>query len=316
MTINMKNQSKIQFSGQTNFYQGKVRDVYTLDSGHIVMVASNRLSAFDVVLPKPIPFKGQVLTQLATYFLRETATVAENWLIDTPHPCVSVGYACTPYPLEIVVRNCLVGHAWRTYKSGERRLCGVTLPDGMKEYDRFDPIITPATKATSGHDEDISYEEILERKLVSKSELDIMYATALRLFAKGQEMANERGLFLADTKYEFGERNGKILVIDEIHTPDSSRYFDLDSYEAFISGNSDSEPKHLSKEFVREWLMEQGFSGQEGQKIPDLTDDFIESISERYIDLYEKITSRTFIKSSVTNEKDIETVVSEAIRNL
>ncbi len=305
-----------EFSGQTNVYHGKVRDVYFIDDGLLVMIASNRISAFDVVLPKEIPYKGQVLNQLADYFLKATADVADSWLISSPHPNVSIGHECEPYTIEVIVRSCLVGHSWRTYESGKRELCGVKLAEGMDEYDRFDPIITPTTKAYEGHDEDISYDEIIEQGIVSKEELDEMYETAHRLFKRGQEMAEKQGLLLADTKYEFGKKDGKILLIDEVHTPDSSRYFYMESYEAHIKDRSQPKPAHLSKEFVREWLMENGFRGNEGEEIPEMTPKFVKSVSDRYVKLFEEITGSEFRPEPTDNlNDDIQDAVEASLEN-
>lgn len=292
-----------EFSGQTNVYHGKVRDVYTINDDVLVMIASNRISAFDVILPREIPYKGQVLNQLADYFLKATEDVVPNWLVASPHPNVSMGHKAEPYMVEIVVRSCLVGHAWRTYEAGGRELCGVELADGMQEYDRFEPIITPTTKAHEDHDEDISYDEIIQQGIVSKEDLDEMYEMAFKLFAKGQHMAQEQGLLLADTKYEFGKFNDQIILIDEVHTPDSSRYFYMDSYNQYLKERSEP-PMHLSKEFVREWLMENGFAGKEGEEIPEMTKGFISSVSKRYIQLFEEITGQTFKPEPTENLND------------
>jgi len=310
----MGNKPDYNFSGQTNIYSGKVRDVYTVDNNLLVMVASDRISAFDVILPKQIPFKGQVLNQLAAHFLRATSNVAENWLIDVPHPRVSIGRRCESFAIEIIIRSCLVGSAWRAYKKGERTICGVTLPDGLQEYDKFDPIITPTTKVDEGHDEDTTYDEIVKQGLATKDELDEIYATATRLFAKGQQMAKDRGLLLADTKYEFGKYGGKILLIDEIHTPDSSRYFYADSYEAFLKNRKLATPEHLSKEFVRQWLIDNGFQGKQGQSVPDMSEEFINVISERYIKLYEEITGDKFQPAEQgKTQEDIKKLAEESI---
>ncbi len=303
-----------EFTGQTGVYHGKVRDVYSIGDDLLVMIASNRISAFDVILPREIPYKGQVLNQLAEYFLRETADVVDNWLVDTPHPNVSIGTKCKPFAIEVVVRSCLVGHAWRTYDAGGRELCGVKLDDGMQEYDRFEPIITPATKAEEGHDEDISFEEIIEQGLATREELDELYERAFALFRRGQEMAEKQGLLLADTKYEFGKKDGKIILIDEVHTPDSSRYFYMDSYTEFLDDRSKPKPRHLSKEFVREWLMENGFSGKEGEEIPEMTDKFVGMVSKRYIELYEEITGMNFKPEPTENlHDDIQDAVEASI---
>lgn len=286
------------FPNQTNVYHGKVRDVYTIHDTYMVAVASDRISAFDVILPRPIPFKGQVLNQTATYFLKATADIVPNWLTDVPDPNVSVGYLCEPFKIEMVVRGMLVGHAWREYKDGKREICGETMPEGMQEYDLFpEPIITPATKAETGHDEDISAAEIIARSFATAEQFEELSAITRKLFARGQEMAAKQGLILADTKYEFGLKDGKIHLIDEIHTPDSSRYFYRDSYGAYIADRTQPTPKHLSKEFVREWLMAGGFSGQTGQNVPEMDDAFVDSVSERYIELYEQITGQQFVRA-------------------
>jgi phosphoribosylaminoimidazole-succinocarboxamide synthase len=311
--------SPLTFSNQVNFYKGKVRDVYTIGDDTLVAVASDRISSFDVILPKPIPYKGQVLNQIAAHFLEATADIVPNWRSSTPYPTVSMGKKCDPIPIEVVVRDALVGHAWRTYKAGGRELCGVQMPEGMAEYDRFDgPIITPATKAQEGHDEDTSYDEILNKDIVTKEELDEIYEMALKLFVRGQEMAQEWGLYLCDTKYEFGkDADGAIILIDEVHTPDSSRYFHLESYNAFLTDRTGEEPKHLSKEFVRQWLIENDFMGKEGQTMPQMPDEFVEQISQRYIDLYETITGKTFKKIDYkTMQADVVTAVeSELAQN-
>ncbi|MBC7408882.1 MAG: phosphoribosylaminoimidazolesuccinocarboxamide synthase [Arcicella sp.] len=291
-TINITN---FNFPNQTDFYKGKVRDVYSFE-GLLVMVASDRISAFDVVLPRAIPYKGQVLNQIAEHFLNATRDVVPNWLVATPDPNVSVGLKCETFPVEMVVRGYLAGHAWRTYKSGLRVLCGVTLPEGLKENDKLPtPIITPTTKAHEGHDEDISREEIISQGLVSEEEYAQLEKYTLALFAKGTEMAAQQGLILVDTKYEFGKKDNQITLIDEIHTPDSSRYFYSEGYsERQEKGESQ---KQLSKEFVREWLIDNGFQGQEGQSIPTMSDEWINQISERYIELFEKVSGKKFIKA-------------------
>ncbi|GAB3273944.1 phosphoribosylaminoimidazolesuccinocarboxamide synthase [Larkinella harenae] len=288
-------ETNFQFDGQTGFYRGKVRDVYHF-ADRLVMVASDRISAFDVVLPKPIPFKGQVLNQTAAHFLRATADIVPNWLLDVPDPNVSVGLKCQSYPVEMVVRGYLAGHAWRQYRNGHRTLCGVALPDGLKEADQLPkPIITPTTKAHEGHDEDISREEILKQGLVSEAEYVQLEKYALALFKRGTEMAAERGLILVDTKYEFGSLNGTVYLIDEIHTPDSSRYFYADSYAE--NQEKGIQQKQLSKEFVREWLIANHFQGKEGQTVPEMTDEWIGQITNRYIELYEKVTGNSFVRS-------------------
>ncbi len=282
-----------RFPGQTAEYHGKVRDVYTIDNDLLVMVATDRISAFDVILPKGIPFKGQVLNQIAAYFLQSTADLVPNWLLDTPDPMVSAGYRCEGFPVEMIIRGYLTGSAWREYAAGARELCGVKLPDGMRENDRFpEPIITPTTKAAEGHDENISREEIIAQGLVSEADYAKMEEYTRALFRRGSEMAAEKGLILVDTKYEFGRRDGKVILIDEIHTPDSSRYFYADGYEErFEKGEPQ---RQLSKEFVRQWLIENGFMGKEGQQVPEMTDEFCRQVSERYIELYEHITGRKF----------------------
>ena len=286
---------EFNFSGQTSVYHGKVRDVYSLNDGRLIMVASDRISAFDHILPRPIPFKGQVLNQVATYFLNATADIVPNWLLSTPDANVSVGVECEPIRVEMVIRGYLAGHAAREYKLGKRILCGVELPEGMKENDAFPvPIITPAVKAAEGHDEDISREDILAYGHVPEAIYIQMEAYTKALFARGTEMAKERGLILVDTKYEFGLKDGQVILIDEIHTPDSSRYFYADGYE---DRQRNGEPqKQLSKEFVRQWLIEQGFQGLEGQEMPVMPDDFVDLVSQRYIELYEKITGKVFVK--------------------
>jgi phosphoribosylaminoimidazole-succinocarboxamide synthase len=297
--MNAIQETHFNFLNQTGFYRGKVRDVYFLDDKMLV-IASDRISAFDVILPRPIPGKGQVLNQIAAYFLKATQDIVPNWLLETPDPNVSIGMRCEPFKVEMVVRGYLCGHAWRTYKSGERMLCGVRMPDGMKENDAFPaPIITPSTKADEGHDEDISKEEIIKRGLVSVQDWEVISDYALKLFKKGSEMALEQGLILADTKYEFGKKDGKIYLIDEIHTPDSSRYFYAEGYKERQTQNLPQ--KQLSKEFVREWLMENGFQGKEGQQMPVMTDKFVELVSERYIELFEKVTGQSFIKADTAD---------------
>ncbi len=290
-------QTAFEFPKQTRIYNGKVRDVYTINDDLMVMIATDRISAFDVVLPKGIPYKGQVLNQIASLFLDSTSDIVPNWKIASPDPMVTVGYRCESYPVEMIVRGYLTGSSWRTYRSGQREICGVKIPDGMREHQKFEkPIVTPTTKAEIGeHDADISREEIIARGLVSEAEYNELERIALALFQRGSEMAAERGLILVDTKYEFGKRNGQIYLIDEIHTPDSSRYFYADGYqERFDQG---LQQKQLSKEFVREWLMDNGFSGQEGQQLPEMTDEIIRSISDRYIELYENITGKAFVKA-------------------
>jgi phosphoribosylaminoimidazole-succinocarboxamide synthase len=288
------------FPGQTKVYHGKVRDVYTINN-LLIMVATDRISAFDHILPRPIPCKGQVLNQIAAHFLQATRDICPNWLLDTPDPNVAAGYQCDPFRIEMVVRGYLTGHAWRTWQSGRRELCGVPLPENMREHDRFpQPIITPATKAESGHDEDISREEIIARGIVAEEDYALLEKYTLALFERGTRMAAERGLILVDTKYEFGRRNGEICLIDEIHTPDSSRYFYLDGYEERQAAGLPQ--KHLSKEFVREWLISQGFQGREGDLMPQMPDEFVEQITARYVELFELLTGKPFQRM---DEQDI-----------
>ena len=289
-------ETNFQLPNQTAFYRGKVRDVYTVNQDQLVMVASDRISAFDHILPRPIPYKGQVLNQIATYFLDATADIVPNWLDAAPDANVAIGKACEPFKVEMVIRGYLVGHSWRVYKAGGRTLCGVALPEGMRENEAFpEPIITPATKAEEGHDEDISREEIIRQGIVSEEDYLQLEKFTRALFARGTEMAAERGLLLVDTKYEFGKKDGQIYLIDEIHTPDSSRYFYADGYEERLA--KDERQKQLSKEFVREWLMAHGFQGLEGQLMPIMPDTFVWEVSERYIELYEIITGKPFQKA-------------------
>ncbi|WP_167596906.1 phosphoribosylaminoimidazolesuccinocarboxamide synthase [Leeuwenhoekiella sp. ZYFB001] len=299
------------FPGQTDVYKGKVREVYSLDNDLLVMIATDRLSAFDVVMPKGIPYKGQILNQIATKMMRDTEDLVPNWLAATPDPNVAVGKKCEPFKVEMVIRGYMSGHAAREYKAGKRMLCGVPLPEGMKENDKFpQPIITPATKAEMGdHDEDISKEDILKRGIVSAEDYAVLEDYTHKLFQRGTEIAAERGLILVDTKYEFGKTaDGQIVLIDEIHTPDSSRYFYADGYaERQEKGEAQ---KQLSKEFVRQWLISNGFQGLEGQTLPEMTDAYIETVSERYIELYENITGETFVKADLSDiDKRIETNV-------
>jgi len=297
-------QSDFNFPGQTHVYKGKVRDVYSIGDDILVMLASDRISAFDVVLPKGIPYKGQVLNQIASKFLDATADIVPNWKTASPDPQVTIGVKCDPFPIEMIIRGYLTGSSWRTYKSGAREICGVPIPDGMREHERFpEPIITPTTKADQGlHDEDISKEEILKQGLVSAEDYALLEKYTMELFKRGSEIADEKGLILVDTKYEFGKKDGKIYLIDEIHTPDSSRYFYKEGYEErFAKGEAQ---RQLSKEFVREWLMENGFQGKEGQEVPEMTDEFVHSVSERYIELYERITGEKFIKGDVSKLLD------------
>ncbi|MFW2477483.1 MAG: phosphoribosylaminoimidazolesuccinocarboxamide synthase [Sediminibacterium sp.] len=306
--------SSYQFPQQTNIYHGKVRDVYTIGENWLVMVASNRISAFDVILPKPIPFKGQVLNQIAAFMLEKTRDICPNWLVDVPAPNISIGKKCVPFKIEMVVRGNVVGHAWRTYQSGIRTLCGVTMPDGLKENDFFpQPIITPSTKAAEGHDEDISKEEIIKQGLVSETDWEILEKYALELFARGKSIAAKQGLILADTKYEFGKIGDTIYLMDEVHTPDSSRYFYADGFEQRQA--SGEKQKQLSKEFVREWLISNNFMGKEGQSVPEMNDEWIDTISKRYIELYEKVTGTPFVPEQPTDEAIVE-AVNNALRKL
>ena len=296
------------FPGQLGVYKGKVREVYRLENDLLVMIATDRLSAFDVVMPKGIPYKGQILNQIATKMMKATEDIVPNWLIASPDPNVAIGYSCEPFKVEMVIRAYMSGHAAREYKSGKRELCGVPMPEGMRENDKFpQPIITPANKAEKGdHDEDISREAIIERGLVSEQDYEVLERYTRALFEKGSEMARERGLILVDTKYEFGKTSdGRIVLIDEIHTPDSSRYFYREGYEE-RQARGESQ-KQLSKEFVRQWLISNGFQGLEGQKVPEMSDEYIETVSDRYIELYENITGEKFVKADIDNiEQRIE----------
>lgn len=302
--------TNFKFEKQKDLYIGKVRDVYNIDNKFLVMVVSDRISAFDVVLPKGIPFKGQVLNQIAEKFLDATSDIVPNWKISSPDPMVTTGHLCEPFKVEMVVRGYLSGHAWREYKQGKRMLCGVPLPEGMKENDKFPkPIITPTTKEAIGHDEDISKEDIIKHGLVSREDYQELERYTYALFERGQELAKERGLILVDTKYEFGKKDGKIYLIDEIHTPDSSRYFYLEGYQE--RQNNSQPQRQLSKEFVREWLMENEFQGREGEKIPEMTPEIINQISERYIELYENIIGEKFKRNTTDNLSErIETNIS------
>jgi phosphoribosylaminoimidazole-succinocarboxamide synthase len=286
--------------GQKSLYTGKVRDVYNINDDYLIMVVSDRISAFDVVLPKGIPYKGQVLNQIASKFLDATADIVPNWKIDSPDPNVTVGHMANPYKVEMVIRGYLTGHAWREYRDGKRALCGVPMPEGMKEHDRFpEPVITPTTKAEEGHDEDISREEILAAGLIPEEEYLQLEDYTRKLFQRGTEMAAEMGLILVDTKYEFGEKDGRILLIDEIHTPDSSRYFYAEGYQE--RQDRGEQQKQLSKEFVRQWLIANGFQGKEGQAVPHMPESFVDEVSERYIELFENITGETFVKADTTS---------------
>jgi phosphoribosylaminoimidazole-succinocarboxamide synthase len=299
-----------KFPQQTAFYKGKVRDVYTISNNILVMVASNRISAFDVILPRLIPFKGQVLTQIAAYMLHATKDICDNWLLSTPAPNVSVGKKCTAFKIEMVVRGNLTGHAWRTYSLGNRLLCGITMPDGMMENDFFTtPIITPSTKAAEGHDEDISAEEIIKQGLATAEEWTILCNYALQLFERGKAIADKQGLILVDTKYEFGKIGDEIILMDEIHTPDSSRYFYADGFEE--RQQKGERQKQLSKEFVREWLIENNFMGKEGQVVPAMSDEWISVISKRYIELYEKVIGEKFVPVELSDEEAENIIVGE-----
>lgn len=304
------------FEGQTNVYHGKVRDVYSIGNDILVMVATDRISAFDVILPKGIPSKGQVLNQIAASFLDATADIVPNWKLATPDPMVTVGKKCEGFAVEMIIRGYLTGSAWRAYKEGCREICGVKLPDGMRENERFpEPIITPTTKAAEGHDEDISREEIIAKGIVSKEDYEQVEKYTRALFARGTEIAASKGLILVDTKYEFGKADGKVILMDEIHTPDSSRYFYADGYqEKFEKGEPQ---KQLSKEFVRQWLIENGFMGKEGQQVPEMTDEYCETVSQRYIELYEDITGKKFVPCAAEDlAARIEKNVSEYLKTL
>jgi phosphoribosylaminoimidazole-succinocarboxamide synthase len=299
-----------KFEHQTGFYSGKVRDVYSISNNYLVMFASDRISAFDVILPRPIPFKGQVLNQIAAYMLNATKDICPNWLLSVPAPNVSIGKKCDPFKIEMVVRGNLTGHAWRTYSSGKRILCGAAMPEGMKENDYFPtPIITPSTKADEGHDEDISPAEIIEKGLATGVEWNALSNYALQLFARGKEIAAKQGLILVDTKYEFGKIGDEIVLMDEIHTPDSSRYFYADGFEERQAAGE--RQKQLSKEFVREWLIENNFMGKEGQTVPEMSDAWIQTISNRYIELYEKIIGEKFVPVSLSDEETERLVIEE-----
>jgi phosphoribosylaminoimidazole-succinocarboxamide synthase len=298
--MNAIKETHFNFPGQTSFYKGKVRDVYTIDNKYLVMVVSDRISAFDVVLPEPIPYKGQVLNQIAAKFLAATSDIVPNWVVSVPDPSVTIGRICEPFKVEMVIRGYLAGHAWREYNTGRRAVCGVSLPDGLKENDKLpEPIITPTTKASVGHDEDISKEQILERGIVSAKDYGQLEKYTHALFARGTEIAGKQGLILVDTKYEFGKVGDTIYLIDEIHTPDSSRYFYSDGYAERQEANEPQ--KQLSKEFVRRWLIENGFQGKDGQVVPEMTPEKVESISERYIELFEQITGERFVKPDAKN---------------
>ncbi len=308
--------TNFNFPGQTAYYKGKVREVYTINNKFLVMIASDRISAFDVVLPKGIPYKGQVLNQIAADFLEATRDIVPNWFVSSPDPSVSIGLMCEPFKVEMVIRGYLTGHAWREYSAGKRIICGVAMPDGMVENQKFPaPIITPTTKASEGHDEDISREEILAQGIVSEADYLKLEDYTRKLFQRGTEMAAERGLILVDTKYEFGQRDGQIYLIDEIHTPDSSRYFYAEGYaEKLAAGEAQ---KQLSKEFVRQWLIANGFQGKDGQKVPEMTEEYVASVSERYIELYENIAGKKFQKSDVSDViKRVEVNVLNCLASL
>ncbi len=303
-------ETQFQFPKQKSFYKGKVRDVYNINDQYLAMIVSDRISAFDVVLPKGIPYKGQVLNQIASYFLNATKDIVPNWVIASPDPMVTIGHLCEPFKVEMVIRGYLSGHAWREYKAGKRILCGVPLPEGMKENDRFpEPIITPTTKASVGHDEDISREDILKQGIVSADDYQQLENFTRALFKRGTEMAAQKGLILVDTKYEFGKKDGQVYLIDEIHTPDSSRYFYAEGYQERQAKGE--EQKQLSKEFVRQWLIENNFQGKEGQSIPEMTPTFVNSVSERYIELYEKITGEKFVRSAAA--ENVQTRIEQNI---
>lgn len=316
MSLNALTATNYNLQNQTQFYRGKVRDVYTINNDLLVIVACDRISAFDHVLPKSIPYKGQVLNAIASLFLDRTSDIVQNWKISTPDPHVTIGHRCDALPIEFVVRNYLTGHAWRVYKSGCRMLCGNILPEGLKENDQLPmPIITPATKATSGHDEDTTYDEILEKGIVSKERLNELYDITFKLFARGAEIAAEKGLILVDTKYEFGVKDNQVMLIDEIHTPDSSRFFYADTYSEL---QEKGEPqRQLSKEFVREWLMANGFQGLEGQTMPIMDDAFVNSITERYEELFKAMTGNALQRRSYDNViEDIEKNINQTLENL
>ena len=309
-------ETHFQFPGQTSFYKGKVRDVYTIDNKYLAMVVTDRISAFDVVLPEPIPYKGQVLNQIAAKFLKDTSDIVPNWVVTVPDPSVTIGRICDPFKVEMVIRGYLAGHAWREYSAGKREVCGEKLPDGLKENDKLpEPIITPTTKASVGHDEDISREQILAKGIVSEEDYAQLEKYTKALYQRGTEIAAQRGLILVDTKYEFGKADGKIYLIDEIHTPDSSRYFYKEGYEERQKNNEPQ--KQLSKEFVRKWLIENGFQGKERQVVPEMTPGIVNSISDRYIELYEQITGESFVKGDNGEVLTrVENSINTALRNL
>jgi len=299
-----------QFPRQTNFYSGKVRDVYSIGDTWLVMIASNRISAFDVILPRPIPYKGQVLNQIAAHMLKATVDICPNWLISTPTPDSAIGKRCIPFKVEMVIRGNLTGHAWRTFSSGKKVLCGVSMPDNMKENDYFpEPIITPTTKASVGHDEDISKEDIIKHGIVSEADYAVLETYTRALFERGRQLAAKQGLILVDTKYEFGKIGDEIVLMDEIHTPDSSRYFYADGFEERQA--TGERQKQLSKEFVREWLIANNFMGKEGQTVPEMSDEWVSVISNRYIELYEKVIGSTFVPQDISDEEEYNRIVNE-----
>ena len=301
--------SNYQFPDQTSFYSGKVRDVYSIGNQLLVMIASNRISAFDVILPKPIPFKGQVLNQIAAYMLKATADICPNWLISTPTPNSAIGKKCSPFKVEMVIRGNLTGHAWRTYQSGKSTLCGVNMPDGLKENDFFDrPLITPTTKASVGHDEDISREDILKNGIVAAADYEIIEQYTRLLFERGKQLAAKQGLILVDTKYEYGKIDDTIYLMDEIHTPDSSRYFYAEGFDERQAAGE--KQLQLSKEFVREWLIKNNFMGKEGQSVPEMSDEWITTISNRYIELYEKVIGEKFLPQNLSEEENFEKIAT------
>ncbi len=309
-TMNALTKTNYQFPGQVAYYKGKVRDVYSIGEDLLVMIVSDRISAFDVVLPRGIPYKGQVLNQVAAHFLEATKDIVPNWVQAVPDPVVTAGIRCEPFKVEMVIRGYLSGHAWREYSAGKRTICGVAMPDGLKESDKFpEPLITPTTKASVGHDEDITREEIIKSGLVPEAEYVQLENYTRALYKRGNEMAAKQGLILVDTKYEFGMHNGQIYLMDEIHTPDSSRYFYSEGYEE--RQKNDEPQKQLSKEFVRQWLIENGFMGKEGQQIPEMTDEYVNSVSERYIELYEQVVGKKFERADINSvEKRVETHIN------
>jgi phosphoribosylaminoimidazole-succinocarboxamide synthase len=313
---NVVTKTNFQFKGQKSIYHGKVRDVYNINDSYLVMIVTDRISAFDVILPRGIPYKGQVLNQIATKSMDKTDDIVTNWKIASPDPNVTIGLIAEPIKIEMVIRGYLTGHAWRVYKSGNRQMCGIPLPEGMREHDKFpEPIITPTTKAEEGHDEDVSKEEILERGLIYEKHYNLLEDYTCKLFKRGSKLAAEKGLILVDTKYEFGIQDGKIYLIDEIHTPDSSRYFYSEGYEE--RQKKGEQQKQLSKEFLREWLMERNFQGLKGQVVPEMNDEIVRQVSNRYIELYEKLTGETFIRTDTSDILErIRNNVNESLKNL